>query len=93
MRKPKGWYHRYEIVRRQVTFHPDQPAKDWWCIVKYYGRGKGAGLRYFNGDPGANATDDTLRRIADASNVTVPVYIVRDGQAGEPYFGPYYGQN
>lgn len=32
-RKPKGWYRRYEIVRRSVKFHPDRPARDRWCVM------------------------------------------------------------
>lgn len=92
VRQPKGYYHRYEIIRRPVKFHPDRPAKDWWCIVKYYGRGKGAGVTYFNGDPGADVSDEALIKIAHCEDVTVPVYVIRDGQIGEPYFGRAYGQ-
>lgn len=90
-RRPKGYYHRYELVRRPVRFHPDRPAKDWWCIIKYYGRGKGAGIRYFNGDPGPDTPDESLIKIAHVEDVTVPVYVVRNGQIGESYFGKYYG--
>lgn len=91
-RKPKGWYRRYEIIRRPVKFHPERPAKDWWCIVHYYGRDRGAGVRYFNGDPGIDAADETLIQIAGADSVTVPVYVIRGEQVNGPYFGKYYGQ-
>lgn len=90
-RRPKGYYHRYEIVRRPVKFRPDRPAKDWWCIVKYYGRGKGAGVRYFENDVGPDRDDEYLIKRAGADSVTVPVYVIRDGQISEPYFGKYYG--
>ena len=92
MTKPKGWYHRYEITRRPVTFHPTKPPKDWWCIVHYFGRNKGAGVRYMEGDPGPDATDEVLIRRSDCNNAIVPVYVVRNGIIGEPYFGKYYGQ-
>lgn len=90
-RKPKGWYRRYEIVRRPVRFHPDRPAKDWWCIVNHFGRNKGAGVRYFGGDPGADVSDEDLMRISGADSVTVPVYVIRNGHTSGPYFGKYYG--
>ena len=91
-RKPKGYYHRYELVRRPVSFTPEI-TKDWWCIVKYYGRGKGAGIRHLDSDPGADVADDALITRAGLDSVTVPVYIVRNGQVGEPFFGQYYGQS
>ena len=92
MRKPKGWYHRYEIVRGPVQFRPNEPTKDRWHAVHYFGRGKGAGSRMFDSDPGPDATDETLIRMAGADTVTVPVYVIRNGVIGEPYFGKYYGQ-
>lgn len=89
-RKPKGWYRRYEIVRRPVRFHPDHPTKDRWCVVHYFGRDKGAGARTLDvTDP--DLPDDVLIRIAGADSVTVPVYVIRNGVTGEPYFGKYYG--
>lgn len=91
-RKPKGWYRRYEVVRRPVKFHPERLAKDWWCVVHYYGRNHGAGVRYLNGDPGADVPDEVIIRIAGADSVTVPVYVIRNGVTSEPYFGKYYGQ-
>lgn len=92
MRNPKGYVHRYEIVRRPVRFTHDGPTKDRWCIVHYYGRNSGAGVRHMNGDPGPDAGDEHLIRRSGCDTVTVPVYVVRDGVCGEPYFGKYYGQ-
>ena len=92
MRKPKGYCRRYELVRRPVTFHPRQPAKDWWCIIKYYGKNRGAGVRYLEGDPGVNIPDNLLIKRARLDDVTVPVYVIRGELVSEPYLGKYYGQ-
>lgn len=92
MNKPKGWYYRYELVRRPVQWRPNEPPKDWWCIVHYHGRGKSAGVRYLDGDPGPDIADDLLIRRADLDTVTVPVYVIRDGQHSDPYFSKFYGQ-
>jgi len=92
MSKPKGYTHRYELVRRPVRFVYDKPAKDWWCIVHYYGRNQGAGVRYMDGDFGPDASDEHLIRCSGCDSVTVPVYVIRNGVPGEPYFGKYYGQ-
>lgn len=91
MRKPKGWYRRYELVRRLVEFIPGQP-KERWAIVHYFGRDKGAGVRYLDSDPGVNIPDNLLIKWADLDNVTVPVYVVRGKYTSDPYFGGYYGQ-
>lgn len=90
-RKPRGWYHRYELVRRPVKFHPDQPAKEWWCIVHHFGRGKGAGVRYLDNDCGPNVSDEYIIKRTGADSVTVPVYVIRNGETSGPYFGQYYG--
>ena len=92
MRKPKGYTHRYELVRKPVKFHPDRPAKDWWCIVHYYGENGGAGVRYLDVDPGIDIPDNLLIKRANLDDVTVPVYVIRGGLVSEPYFGRYYGQ-
>lgn len=91
MRKPKGFYHRYELVRRSVRF-TDKIKKDWWCIVKYYGRNRGAGVRYLEGDPGPDISDELLIKRARLDDVTVPVYVQCGETMGDPYFGKYYGQ-
>lgn len=91
MRKPKGWFHRYEIIRRPVTFHPDKPPRDEWCIVHHFGRNRGAGVRYM-GTGNSNLTDEQLIRASGCDSVTVPVYVIRDGVTSKPYFGKYYGQ-
>lgn len=92
MRKPKGYFRRFELVRKPVKFHPDRPAKDWWCIVHYYGKNHGAGVRYLEGDPGVDIPDNLLIKRAHLDDVTVPVYVIRGELVSEPYFGRYYGQ-
>jgi len=91
MRRPKGYEHRYELVRRPVRF-TDKITKDWWCIIKYYGRNRGAGVRYLQGDPGADIPDNLLIKRAHLDDVTVPVYVIRGELTSEPYLGRYYGQ-
>lgn len=86
-RKPKGWYHRYEITWKPVRFHPRDDPKDWWVVVHYYGRNQGAGARNLDNNPGIDADDDYLIRLAGADSVTVPVYVVRGEQVNGPYFG------
>lgn len=90
-KKPRGWFHRYEIILRPVKFHPDRPARDEWCIVQYFGRNKGAGVKHMGtGNP--NLTDEYLIRRSGCDSVTVPVYVVRNGIPSEPYFSKFYGQ-
>jgi hypothetical protein len=91
-KKPKGWFHRYELIHRPVRFRPDEQARDWWCIVHYYGRGSGAGVRYLDHNCGPDISDEDIIRRTGTDSVTVPVYVVRNDQASGPYFGKYYGQ-
>lgn len=90
-RHPKGYSHRYELVRRPVKFN-ENVTKDWWCIVHYYGRGQGAGSRILDGDPGVNIPDNLLIKRAHLDDVTVPVYVIRGELRSDPYFGRHYGQ-
>jgi hypothetical protein len=78
-KKPKGWYHRYEIVQR-LRDHPSGTPRWRWEVVHYLGRNRGASVRGFRygGEQNLNLTDEAVIRAADCQDVTVPVYVIRD---------------
>lgn len=78
-RKPKGWFHRFELRYSEVRLISRSGSERivWrWTVSRCLGRNRGMAVGAYEGAPGDVSDSDVMRRCR-VLDVTVPVLIRR----------------